>query len=256
MSQAVCTTKALIGALLFLTVGFDSAQAATYTLGTLKEAPPKEVSPAMVKAVSKEGVRILRRGKRPVVDIWFRDSAPRPKPEEAKKSKNGVTLTTHLDEGAFLGILRFHRKHYDFRDKGLPAGVYAMRYAIQPQDGDHLGASPTRDFVLLSPVEKDLKLDPILTNDLVKLSLEVSKTKHPASLFLTAESKDREQAESKLPLIFHDKKHNWHIVDFRIAYEDGENSAAKEDGKNDDTGTAAGKKSLRLGLIVVGKAEE
>ena len=39
----------------------------------------------------------------------------------------------------------------DFRDQGIPAGTYILRYSQQPVDGAHVGTSTTRDFLALLP---------------------------------------------------------------------------------------------------------
>src|SRR5207302_8074786 len=47
------------------------------------------------------------------------------------------------------GAVRFPQSWSDYRRKPVPAGVYTLRYALQPQDGNHTGSSMYRDFLLL-----------------------------------------------------------------------------------------------------------
>ena len=66
------------------------------------------------------------------------------------------------------------------RGRPLRPGVYTLRYAIQPADGNHLGASPNPEFLLLSPAGSDtsaaaLGHDGTIT--ISKLSIGLS---HPA----------------------------------------------------------------------------
>jgi len=56
-----------------------------------------------------------------------------------------------------------------------------MRYALLPNDGNHLGVAPTRDFVLLVPVASDPDPARALSEaELIRLSLQASGTSHPA----------------------------------------------------------------------------
>ena len=44
---------------------------------------------------------------------------------------------TLFKRGALLGIVRFSSQWKDYRESAVKAGVYALRYAAQPADGDH-----------------------------------------------------------------------------------------------------------------------
>src|SRR5882762_5012164 len=50
----------------------------------------------------------------------------------------------------------------DRRGQTIKAGVYTLRYGIMPVNGDHQGAAPQRDFVLMTPAadDKDLNATP------------------------------------------------------------------------------------------------
>ena len=55
-----------------------------------------------------------------------------------------------LAEGSVVGgNARDRRLSSDIRGKVVKPGVYTLRYALQPQNGDHLGAAPNREFLLL-----------------------------------------------------------------------------------------------------------
>lgn len=47
----------------------------------------------------------------------------------------------------------------DFREQRIPPGLYTARYSLHPEDGDHMGVAPSRDFAVLSPaaLDKDAK---------------------------------------------------------------------------------------------------
>jgi len=65
----------------------------------------------------------------------------------------------------------------------VPAGFYTLRYELIPNDGNHLGVAPSRDFLLMIPVASDS--DPSKTlklQEVIALSRQASGTKHPAPL--------------------------------------------------------------------------
>ena len=72
----------------------------------------------------------------------------------------------------------------EIRGKAVKPGVYTLRYGLQPQNGDHLGISTFRDFVLLSPAALDRDPKALGFDGVVALSKEVIGTAHPASLSL------------------------------------------------------------------------
>jgi hypothetical protein len=134
-------------------------------------------------AVQPEGERLLDSKGAPVSEIWFSKSVP----ARASGSSTGDVLYGGLTMGEFVGVLHFPNAGSDFRGQSIKPGYYAMRYALIPQDGNHMGVSPNRDFVLLTPVTADA--DPAKTvgfNDLVKLSKQASGTNHPAVISLAA----------------------------------------------------------------------
>lgn len=83
----------------------------------------------------------------------------------------------------FFGVLVFAKNARDCRGNMIPPGPYNLRYELQPDDGNHLGVSPTPDFVLLVPPAADP--DPARAynfDQLVALSAQVTGKKHPAPL--------------------------------------------------------------------------
>ena len=90
----------------------------------------------------------------------------------------------NVESGTLVGAMRVSGEFKEIRGKAVKPGVYTLRYGLQPQNGDHLGISTFRDFVLLSPaaVDKDPKV--LGFDGVVALSKEVIGTAHPASLSL------------------------------------------------------------------------
>jgi hypothetical protein len=118
--------------------------------------------------------------------VWWRKSIP----TVAKPVSGPDILYGSFQVGALVGVLNFPPEstldfREDSRDQKLQPGFYTMRYAQMPSDKSHEDASPYRDFVLLSPVSLDTDYSKILSvDDLVKLSVRASRTKHPAVISL------------------------------------------------------------------------
>ena len=80
-----------------------------------------------------------------------------------------------------MGVVRFPEKHSDRRGQQIKAGVYTMRYSYFPQNGDHQGVAPQRDFLLLTPAADDTDLDSKPTFEgLTEMSRKASGTPHPS----------------------------------------------------------------------------
>jgi hypothetical protein len=90
-----------------------------------------------------------------------------------------------LSPSAFVGVLSFPAPSSDFRGQAIKAGSYTLRYAQMPGDGNHLGAAPTSDFLLLSPLAADTDAGASFTFEkLAKMSALASGSNHPAPLNL------------------------------------------------------------------------
>ena len=139
-------------------------------------APPSEVAPAIAQSLQ-DGTKITANGAA-YCEIWFRKE----KPSGAKSTEESVTLP-NIPPGALLGVIRFDGKGADRRGQTIKAGVYTLRYGIMPVNGDHQGAAPQRDFLLMTPAadDRDLNSTPAFAA-LVAMSRKASGTPHPAVL--------------------------------------------------------------------------
>lgn len=90
----------------------------------------------------------------------------------------------NVESGTLVGAMRVSGDFKEIRGKAVKPGVYTLRYGLQPQNGDHLGISTFRDFVLLSPAALDKDPKVLGFDGVVALSKEVIGTAHPASLSL------------------------------------------------------------------------
>ena len=138
--------------------------------------PPAEVAPAMAALLQKDGVKITNKGNA-YCELWFRTAKPSGGATEEGASVPGIPM------GAFVGAIRFDGRGADRRGQSIKAGVYILRYGLIPINGDHQGAAPQRDFMVMSLAAEDK--DPSATPKFEALTTEskkVSGTPHPAVL--------------------------------------------------------------------------
>lgn len=159
------------------------------TIGPLQEA---FASDAVRQSLESKGYRLMADGA-PIAEIWVRAEVP----AQPKKEAEGV-LYSQLNESEFVGVVHFPETATDFRGDSVAAGYYTLRYALMPNDGNHMGAAPSRDFLLLIPIKNDP--DPKATfnfENLVALSRKATGIKHPGPLSLTQSAGGSSAALSK-----------------------------------------------------------
>ena len=81
-----------------------------------------------------------------------------------------------------MGALRLGADWSDIRGFTVRPGVYTLRFALQPQNGDHLGISPNREFLLPAPAADDTDLDPIGYDGAVALAKKAVAPRPPGSI--------------------------------------------------------------------------
>jgi hypothetical protein len=131
-------------------------------------------------------------------NLWLRKSFP----SSGAKEAEGV-LFPEIAPSTLVGVIWFLKPTTDFRGQPVKAGFYTLRYELIPNDGNHLGVSPNRDFVLLVPPASDP--DPSAQfkfEELVNLSRRATGTNHPGPLSLV-------QADSTTPGLSHDDQDHW-----------------------------------------------
>lgn len=140
-------------------------------------------SDSLKKALEASGSRVsLADGA--YCDIWLRAGVP-----SGKTDAQGAVYTT-LGESSLIGVIVFARSTTDFRGQPLKPGAYTLRYGLHPTDGNHMGISPIRDFLVLIPVASDQNPDAQFKfEDLMKMSTKASGTNHPAVLSLASAAK-------------------------------------------------------------------
>lgn len=195
-----------------------------FAVEPLKEGAPAEFSEAIRKELPSAGHRVLRGGK-PFVDFWFRSAVP------TAEARGGLgILYGTLKPTGLVGAARFHAGASDFKAQRFPAGLYTMRYAIQPEDGDHQGVTESRDFLLLCPAAADGTPEVMEPKELSKLSARVNGKKHPAVLYLVSGQ------GGTLPRVMKDDAAERAVFEAEVP--------------------TSGGKPLRLSIVIVGKAAE
>lgn len=153
-------------ALLTLVAGQPSISAQAH-----REAAPAALASGVQASISPGGLRATVSGAQ--LDFWFVKALP----------LNAASTTTSwaaVEEGTLLGAVRLASEFRDIRGRLIKPGVYTLRYGIQPQNGDHLGVSPFREFVLLSPSAVDTDVAARGHEPTIEMSIKTAGGSHPA----------------------------------------------------------------------------
>jgi hypothetical protein len=179
------------------------------------------VSAAVKGLLEADGVRVKDSSGNAFLELWLRKEIPTKQESEAPRGAD----FTNIPPTTVLGVIRYAKNGGDFRGQPIQPGAYVFRFNLQPEDGDHQGASPRRDHVLLSPGAADQ--DPAATlnfDQAMDLSRKASGTRHPLVLFLASP-----ESSAKFPGIH-------------------------QDGSRQILTVKSG--SVAMGIVIVGKAEE
>ncbi len=183
-------------------------RAQEYKVEVLKQAPPEAISSVVRGVLEAQGYRIVDDQGKSYAEFWLRKATPaQGKPAGPK----GAILFPVLQEGVLLGALRFPEEGRDYRDQAIEPGAYTLRYGLQPVNGDHLGVSVNRDYVLLLPAAKDTAIAALPRKKLEEGSSESAGTSHPAILMLTA-APDASAAKGEPALVRDEAKNTWGAV--------------------------------------------
>lgn len=209
--------------LLFSYAPIAFSQDSSYKVEAIGALTEKSVSEPVRAALGDKGVRVVDDKGKPVCEVWFSKSI------STKKDAVAGANFGQIAEGSFVGVINFPSSSSDYRGQGIKAGFYTLRFVLIMQDGNHLGVSPSRDFLLASPVAEDK--DPAVQfkpEELYKLSQNASGTSHPSVWSLV-----KAGSKEGLPKVTRNE-HEHVILETRIPTESGD---------------------LPIGLIVVGKTE-
>jgi hypothetical protein len=109
------------------------------------------------------------------IELWWVKSLP---------MREGATVPAWSDvaEGRVVGAMRLGSAWNDIRGYTIRPGVYTLRFALQPQNGDHMGISPNREFLMPAPAADDTSAAPAGYDGSVELAKKASRRAHPASI--------------------------------------------------------------------------
>ena len=90
-----------------------------------------------------------------------------------------------MKTAALLGAVSVLKPRRDYRDDDLPAGVYTLRFALRPNDGNHLGTSEFNYFAVAVAAKNDPAPGGITAyKPLVKASAKSTASEHPMIISL------------------------------------------------------------------------
>ena len=137
----------------------------------LQEQPPSQIAPAITALLQTSRVKAMVDAA--TLEIWW---------------ARAIALTaegpgwSNVESGTLVGAIRISGPYKEIRGKVVAPGVYTLRYGLQPQNGDHLGISAFRDFLVISPAAADTDPKVLGFDGVVALSKQVIGTSHPAGM--------------------------------------------------------------------------
>src|SRR5512143_1404876 len=160
------------------------AYSQSYKAEALATPAPADVPKVLQDLLQPQGARFLDGQGNPFAEIWLAKAI-----SGQAANSSGDVIYGSIAPGSFVGVLHYPGEGADFRGQRIKSGYYSMRYDLIPQDGNHMGVSQYRDFLLLVPVAQDADPSaPVKFDDLMKLSRQASGTGHAGVLCLdTAE---------------------------------------------------------------------
>ena len=169
-------SPATVGVLLMLSALCTAQSGKVESIGPVTESA---VSEQVRQSLDAKGYRLTLDDAKPCCELWLRKSVP------AQSNKSTELVYPQFTESTLLGVIHFPQPAADFRGHPIPAGFYTLRYELLPDDGNHLGVAPNRDFVLAIPAQSDPDPNAMFKyQELVSMSAKTAGTKHPAPLSL------------------------------------------------------------------------
>jgi len=144
------------------------------TITTAAVSLPAELAAPIATALSTEVVTVTVGTTK--LEFWWAKSLA------LRGGASGAPSWSDVPDGSLVGALRLGANWTDIRGYTVRPGVYTLRFALQPQNGDHLGISPNREFLLPAPAADDVTLDPVGFDGAVALAKKSSRRAHPASI--------------------------------------------------------------------------
>ena len=159
-----------------------SASAQGSKVETIGAFADQGASESVRSALEAKGYRVTAGDGTVVCEIWLRNGVP----IQPKKDISGA-IYSELGDSTMIGVVSLQKGGYDYRGQGIKAGVYTLRYALHPSDGNHMGISTYRDFLLLVPLTSDPDVNAKFKfEELSKISAKAAGTNHPTPFSLVS----------------------------------------------------------------------
>jgi hypothetical protein len=185
-----------------LAFGVAAFAQGTYKIEAAKGLPGGDVSQAIQGLLQRQGQSLLDSSGKVLSEVWLRKDLE----AAASPDTSADVLYGKIAQGSLVGVIHYPEAAKDFRGQGIKAGFYTLRYELVPQDGNHMGVSQYRDFLLLVPAAKDT--DPskaVSFTDAIKLSRDSTDTGHPGVILMDSVS----DTVKTFPALFQDYSQNW-----------------------------------------------
>lgn len=186
----------------FLAISVAAFAQGTYKIQATTGPAGGDVSQAIQSSLQAQGESLLDSSGKVLCEVWLRKALT----AAANPDTAGDVLYGKIDQGSLVGVIHFPEATKDFRGQAIKAGYYTLRYELVPQDGNHMGVSQYRDFLLLVPAAKDTDGTKAVTfSDAVKLSRDSTDTGHPGVMLMDSVS----DSNKTFPALFQDYSQNW-----------------------------------------------
>jgi hypothetical protein len=198
-------------ALLYFCAVAPQVSAQNFRVMKVTSPPPQTLSAAVRDILTREVLRVI--GPNGVqCDVWLRQEIP---VAAGAKQDQGIAFW-QIAEGTLIGAIRFPDNVLDYRGQPIPPGVYTLRYALIPEDGNHQGVAPAqRDFLLLGPAADDASPNTLTRDETLDMSRKVTRTRHP-TIWSFASSKANASA---LPGMTHQDDPDCWYLNFSLVFE-------------------------------------
>lgn len=167
-------------------VGSASGDEGKYTLKEATSPPPVQLKDSFKSLLEPKSYQVMDPRGELYCEVWFVKAVPAK--ATPAQIQNGLTYR-ELQQTSIIGAIRFAQDAQDYRKQDVKAGVYTLRIAHQPQDGDHMGTAPHPEFCLLTSANLDenpVLMEPKKLHDISAKSLEGG---HPAAFLLFPNNK-------------------------------------------------------------------
>ena len=161
----------LVAAILLASIPVTGQEVTWVTTKDGSLPPPDAIAEPLRKLLFNESADI-RRGES-LIRFWGVRSLP---------VTGNTAEWSNVAPGTLIGAMQLEAPLPDIRGVPIAAGIYTLRYVLQPQDGDHMGVSAHRQFLVVAPAAEDRTADPLAHERAVELGKKTQGRSHPAVL--------------------------------------------------------------------------